>query len=332
VDHTISNLEPETEYTVTVTVVTPQPQGELRNSESIDVRTANSSTARFAGEDWGRLHGAGKGNFKAGDYEGEKGSSDKKHGNIQSPAGSSGASSSTAAAAGAAARTTGPPDDTSTIAPSECGDAGVNEGDHNRFESISDDGSECDFPPPPPDPEPHHGLEGMNGTAVPNDNARAQETAEIDCVPEAANEREEVLYPPLAPPVSSDENAVTAETPRNEPVQSSANAQREATEQSVRPVRRLPQCNLCTMLDCMKRQPATMDDSEIVIGQQNEARAWQVPTPTHLTQPPVTAPAPPRRTFRPYRIPFPGRPVDPMSVGLPHLVQPQQTPVPRRTV
>jgi len=297
VDHVISGLEPGTEYTVIVTLVTPQPQERTRIPDSIYVRTANSTTARFAGEDWGRLHGqGGKGSFKMTDYEDGKVHAHKKHGNNQQR--------HAAEASGAPSV----PDDTSTVAPSDSGDAEVTEATHDCFENFSNLGSECDSPVP--HPESHYGLEGNAAATELMDHWKAH-TDEPE--PEALNERTCVLWPPLQAPPSHGE--VSADV-----CSSSTTVQAETTKQGICLATVPPQCNLCKMMDCLRRQPKNLDHDELVVGWQSRAKSTTVAA---ARQPAAHSETAPRRVFRPYRMPFPGRPVDPMSVGLPHLAEPR---------
>lgn len=70
------------------------------------------------------------------------------------------------------------------------------------------------------------------------------------------------------------------------------------------PDKRSKECNLCSMLDCLKmsRGTARTDEADIII-ERTKAKAEAKPKAA-------------RRVFRPYRMPFPGTPVDPASVGL----------------
>lgn len=100
----------------------------------------------------------------------------------------------------------------------------------------------------------------------------------------------------------------------NDTAESSAAAAATVDEVTVHegtPIKRLVECKLCSVLDCLKTsksQTPAMDSHDLVV----ETRSSQA------VQAPATAAgkAAPKRARRPYRIPFPGIPVDPASVGL----------------
>jgi hypothetical protein len=93
--------------------------------------------------------------------------------------------------------------------------------------------------------------------------------------------------------------------PSNEPVES-LEAVQEVKVIEVTPVtKRAVECKFCSVLDCLKmggsRNPLpAVNENELVIERQVAPKPEPKPT----------------RKFRPYRTPFPGRPVDPKSVGL----------------
>jgi hypothetical protein len=128
--HEVLDLHPETEYTIHVSVLLPD--GGRWLEERLEARTADSTTALFAGEDWGR-QGGGKADAKDGDYMKDPTKPSEKEGKGSSGASSSwmsspGASSSAAAAAPSDSQAnvqvgrTDSQDDVSTNAPSEAGD------------------------------------------------------------------------------------------------------------------------------------------------------------------------------------------------------------------
>lgn len=304
--HEISGLQPETEYTVRVTCTSAStPLTGL--SGSIDVRTDKARTALLADEDWGRMHGNSptKGGFQKGDYDtGKVGgpSVDKK----AAPGGGPNAlarsvldSAQPQPTGGAAAAA----DDTSTICPSESpqwpGSAGEDAqgepaaaGRQALFDDAASDwGSEQGGGelPPSPDATPTPPVASM-----PSPLSAAQVHGEQDLA-----ESGTVLAGPVfdEAPESEDENL------------------REPNVRETTSITRTPKCNLCSMFDCLKQGRSNIELSEaaeITVDRgARGARSGGLPV-----QAPNLAP---KRSFRPYRIPFPGRAVDPAAVGLEHL-------------
>mmetsp|Transcript_54611 Transcript_54611/g.175140 ORF Transcript_54611/g.175140 Transcript_54611/m.175140 type:complete len:354 (-) Transcript_54611:95-1156(-) len=93
------------------------------------------------------------------------------------------------------------------------------------------------------------------------------------------------------------------------------------------------QCDLCSLLDCLRqrsRRSLPPRPAEVVLDVRGNELQPQQPAPAAAPAPACTAPAlagqetpegTQRQGFQPYRIPFPGVPVDPASVGLSHLEQ-----------
>lgn len=252
--HEVANLQPETEYTIRVMLESPSVHSSASSSrpavvaESIEVRTANATTALLAGEDWGHATGklgtqgfAGKDGKGKGIEDCEKDPKGGKAGAAQRYYGGASSSSSSWAGAAPAASSAAAAtqDDVSTNAPSDAGDA------RNEIVSV-DSGSE-------------HG-----------DTPR---------------------HLPAEPVASTSETADT--------VAAAADVE-EITVVEAKSTRRGFECKLCSIIDCFKtsrgQAPAT-DPDDLVI----ERRPVQ---------------AAPKRVRRPYRMPFPGIPVDPASVGL----------------
>lgn len=300
--HEISGLQPETEYTVRVTCTSASnPLTGL--SGSIDVRTGKARTALLADEDWGRMHGDSptKGGFQKGDYDtGKVGgpSADKKGapgGGPSAFARSAFDSSQPQPTGGAAAAA----DDTSTICPSESppgedaqGETAAAGRQASFDDAVSDWGSERGGGelPPSPDATPTPPIASM-----PSPLAVAQAHGEQDLVESGSTAQAGPIFDEA--PESEDENL------------------REPDVRETTNVTRTPKCNLCSMLDCLKqgRSDAELAEAaEITVDRGvRGARGGGLP---------VQAPNPaPKRSFRPYRIPFPGRPVDPAVVGLEHL-------------
>jgi hypothetical protein len=145
--HEVLNLQPETEYTINVGLVSRGGSLTLLE-ETLEARTANATTALFAEEDWGRSNAKGlKGDKdngkdpKAPEKEGKE-ASKQIGGSTSSWMNSPGASSSSSAApatSASAAAQADTQDDVSTNAPSEAGDE-----DAARNDNASDSGSEPD--------------------------------------------------------------------------------------------------------------------------------------------------------------------------------------------
>mmetsp|Transcript_122215 Transcript_122215/g.215301 ORF Transcript_122215/g.215301 Transcript_122215/m.215301 type:complete len:360 (-) Transcript_122215:138-1217(-) len=85
----------------------------------------------------------------------------------------------------------------------------------------------------------------------------------------------------------------------------------EVTIHEGTPIKRLTECKLCSILDCLrmsKSQTPATDSHDLVV----ETRSVQATQASAA----AASKAAPKRARRPYRIPFPGIPVDPASVGL----------------
>lgn len=279
VTHEVLNLQPETEYTITVALHEDERQ---LVEETLEARTANASTALFAGEDWSCPQ-SGKDGLKDGDYvkdpkpsgkEGQESSGGASSSWMSSP-GASSSSAAAAAASGAgpqAARTIrgDSQDDVSTIAPSEAGDdAG---GGRQPFDdNVSEWGSEVGVPAAETGPD--RSGSRMQAEAASSSSASAPAPAL-----EVLTERPE------------EEQAVEEVVDTIHVV--------EAT-----PQRRTMECKFCSMLDCLKTSKANgVDLNDLVIER----------TPVPKPEPKPKA----KRVFKPYRPIFPGTPVDPRSVGL----------------
>lgn len=274
VEHEVKNLCPETEYSITVSLNTEVLPSCPQVNERLDARTAASATAVFAGEE---LHGWGQGRDVKGsdDLKKEKPFAGKTSSANFRPSASAAAAVVTSSSAAAAV-----PDDSSTNAPSEGAEV-----THNRFDELSDSGSETGVAPAPEEQMP---VEPDQTAVV----ATAPEGGIVECeIADAAH--------PLQMPgdmiVSSDEpTIVEVPTP-------------------------VPQgCNLCQMFDWFRRTPPTTAATELLLQDSTSRIAARQRRELEREEQPATVSDPPRpkRGQRPYRIPFPGTPVDPASVGI----------------
>lgn len=300
----IAGLHPDTEYSLRVALVEPSSSASSSSAaaalpevaETLEVRTTDATTALFAGEDWGRMHGSsdGKGSFKQGDYM--KAPDDQKGGGAKVPGGGPqaysngypGASSSSSAAAAvgsASAAAAAAQDELSTNAPSDAGDETARRFDDNGSES---GGSEYFQEPPLTE----RGPLPPEDTGVPAAGVSAAAPAAADIGPESIPVVDEV----------------------------------EVLE--VKQGSRTMECKLCSILDCLrtsrnkKGDGARMDEHDLVLGPNGRV------SETRTAQSSSAAPSSSARSgstgarsafgrrFRPYRAPFPGTPVDPASVGL----------------
>lgn len=260
ITHEVSGLLPDTFYTIQV--ITEHRSHLSSVTETIEARTSAATTAQFAEEDWGRnacMHGECKDKTKKGTHA----TLDEKE--TTSSTSSSSSSSTSPMATGVqdlssrwahVAR-----DDSSTIAPSDVGDVGDEEGAADeRAEEAWEVESEC-----------------VQAALMANDTFREGSTDVV--VHEAVVELE------------------------------------EATSLSD-----AAQCNLCSLMDCLRlvRQQKPIrrpDPSELVVNPTVEPQGSPVVAAT-------STPSTSTRVRRPYRLPFPGMPVDPATVGLellPHL-------------
>jgi len=268
VNHEVADLQPQTEYTITVGLLA-SANGDMLLQEKVEARTADASTALFAGEDWGRCSKNGKGNFKDADYmkdlvdldQNDEAKAESKSG--ASSSSSAAASSSSAGAAPAAPQTSAQAaradsqDDVSTNAPSEAGEAGE---DGIRRESAADDnasdwGSEAEL---------------------------AHESTDIEVDPSS---------------VTQDREAASSAARASGPSDDGEFVQM-INVIDVSPARALPECKLCSVLDCFKTSTTATGSGDIVIERMVAPKPKPKPTPK-----------------RPYRMPFPGIPVDPGTVG-----------------
>lgn len=302
--HEISGLQPETEYTIRVSCTsTVAPLNGL--SSSIDVRTDKARTALFADEDWGRMRGDSptKGSFQKGDYNIGKAndpSADKKPapGGGPSAFARSALESSRPQPSGGSAAAAAAADDTSTICPSES--------PQWPGASLGEDG----------DGETSAAVRQASFDDAASDWASERGGGELTLAPDATP------APPTASmpsPVSADVEEAVAESscsaqpgpPLSEAPECDEEPPREPEVRETTSPARTPKCNLCSMLDCLKqgRSDAELSEAaEITIDQNGRgARGGGMPAPA------------PKRSFRPYRHPFPGRAVDPAAVGLEHL-------------
>mmetsp|Transcript_57613 Transcript_57613/g.136980 ORF Transcript_57613/g.136980 Transcript_57613/m.136980 type:complete len:388 (+) Transcript_57613:73-1236(+) len=272
ITHEVKNLHPETEYTITVTMLsmTQNDSAPLLSSSAaaaanssgsgvkiaqMEVRTASASTALFAGEDWRGPQPAEptKGSYSKSPYSADPKAATGK-GKAAGASSSSGAASSSSGQAAAAARQQ---DETSTIAPSEGGEV-----DPHRLESMSDSDDERE--------QTGHSQQADAGSAAA---AAASSGGGLDMTldPDGPTGLEVVEVADVRE-VGGLGGRTTA-------------------------------CNLCSMMDCMKQRQPHGEEGEVII---ERAVAKKVVAPA----------APKKKQWRPYRIPFPGTPVDPASVGL----------------
>lgn len=290
VSHEVVDLLPQTEYTIRV-----RRASESSSSASaclqgmLEIRTAEASTALLAGEDWGRLQGAGAAKgpsaFKQGDYEPSKGDAKKAPGGGAVFSGGS-AWSGGAAAAAATPSGQGAADDASTIAPSDVPalrPTASREDSVDRMTSADDE----DW------------VSIVSDSERPRRNmATSRDAAATSSAPEVGPQE-----------------AVAAEGAS----ELRAIRQTEVAESS--PAPRTPKCNLLSMLDCLKLSGGAQSDASELRVDAPESLGAPRDLPTE--QAAAAAAAPPQaqsqRKFRPYRHPFPGRAVDPRSVGLEHL-------------
>mmetsp|Transcript_20977 Transcript_20977/g.55963 ORF Transcript_20977/g.55963 Transcript_20977/m.55963 type:complete len:155 (-) Transcript_20977:145-609(-) len=77
-------------------------------------------------------------------------------------------------------------------------------------------------------------------------------------------------------------------------------------------------CNLCQMFDWFRRTPPTTAATELLLQDSTSRIAARERRELEREGQPATVSDPPRpkRGQRPYRVPFPGTPVDPASVGI----------------
>jgi len=274
VNHEVSDLQPQTEYTIRVGLFA-SANGAMLLRETLEARTADASTALFAGEDWARCGKNGKGNFKDGDYMKDPGQSAAASGkDSEAKAESSGGASSSSSAAASSSAGPAPAapqagaqparpdsqDEVSTNAPSEAGD----DREENARQSIADDnasdwGSEAEL--------------GHESTS------RSQ----------------------------ADPSSVTQERGSASASASGPSDDGEVVQVinviDVAPIRAARECKMCSWIDCLKTSRTredTTDSGDIVI------ERVVVPKPV---------PKPMPKRFQPYRMPFPGIPVDPGTVG-----------------
>lgn len=121
--HEVLGLQPDTEYSISVSLVTADGR---KRSETIEVRTANATTAQFAGEDWHRL---GKGHQDSKHKDEKEKQPEIWSENAAPPGRSNPLSDAQDISAFRLPPTTAPPgqeqpgtgDDASTIAPSDAG-------------------------------------------------------------------------------------------------------------------------------------------------------------------------------------------------------------------
>lgn len=239
--HEVKDLQPETEYTINVSLV-GAVGGQRLLEETLEARTASASTALFAEEDWGRPSKA-KDGFKEGDFMSDPKSSGKQvnessGGSLSSTA--PGISSASAAAVdvvsrvGAQAGRADSQDDVSTIAPSEAGEETCrrNSDDHG-----SESGSEA-------------GMLSRESTAhgpQASASSGAQDPASSSATREAA------ALPPLEEGPLEDGDGMV-----------------EVTVVEATPSR-AADCKLCSMLDCLKisgNRSSSVQPDDIVIERQ----------------------------------------------------------------
>eukprot|EP00931_Biecheleriopsis_adriatica_P061111 TRINITY_DN36734_c0_g1_i1.p1 TRINITY_DN36734_c0_g1~~TRINITY_DN36734_c0_g1_i1.p1 ORF type:complete len:404 (-),score=62.89 TRINITY_DN36734_c0_g1_i1:54-1265(-) len=281
--HEVRGLVPDTEYTVEVNF---SGNGQFLRGQTasgrIEVRTAAASTAQFAEEDWGR--GA---MGKDGKEKDEKDGKVEKLGDYDISTPSTGASSSSSSNPGRSSSSSirGP-----TVSPQRTA----------PLRTLSS-GDEC-------------------STIAPSDAGDAER--DFDDAPERAEDHWE-QEPSLEEGARNAEASSSSQAPRDLSTDHSEVHSieiQEVTEPTA--TGRGIQCNLCSMMDCLKlgRRQATAkparpaDPNEIVLDEQGNATA---PAPA-----PAPAQAAPQQTGqrnrgrRPHRPPFPGQAVDPASVGL----------------
>jgi len=280
VQHEVTNLQPETEYTISVTLDSALTRL-LEVAESIDVRTADTSTALLAGdvlgfESWG-VNDKEQPHFaKGADEKGCNGLDKSKDGSAKPVAAGQTRQSSAAAVvnASSAAAAAGC-DDASTIAPSEGPETQV----LARFDDLSD--SDCESGVPP----------------APLAEADACVPAGSACPAEETQQPLESEMPHTPSPILEDVDVIVE----------------DADDSTVREkaFMNMPVCNLCTMLDCLKQQGVSEEETELLI--ENSRGAARLRQARALA---AKAKANPTAGRRPYRIPFPGTAVDPASVGI----------------
>lgn len=266
VNHEISDLQPQTEYTIAVSLISAV-DGRALLRESLEARTSDATTALFAGEEWGRTGKGGKDGYKEGDYMTEPDKQGAK-GTVESSGGASSSTSSPGASSSADPLPAAPQapnrqnsqDDVSTNAPSEAGE----DEERRPDENASDWGSEVEV------------------TLAPESNAQLEPGA----IPQERESASSSVPPPSGP---TDDGEVI--------VQDIGDVTTVINVINVSDKRGSRECKLCNMLDCLKINRSSADADDIVIERQ-------------------VAPKPaPKRSFRPYRMPFPGTPVDPTTVG-----------------
>lgn len=241
VTYKVQELQPSTEYTLTVTCMLKQ----VEVSESIEVRTAKSLFRQFDDKDFPQVQDLSKDSkTKEAKTVGIEQPNAALSARLGAAQGLSSASRQRAAQRGQSG------DDTSTIAPS---DAGLDETPEGLDENWDRSFDHAEQP----------------------QTARSLRTGMI---------REATL-------------TTGREVTETEVVVPSGEANLDAAASNL--PSRTAQCNLCSMLDCLRGlntgESSGREDLEVIV---------------------VPRPAPRPEAFRPYRIPFPGTPVDPATVGL----------------
>lgn len=254
IEHDITDLLPQTEYTVLVTAELRIVRGgEMEShSESLEVRTADAIGAQVAREDWSSPAMSSSRGYEKGDEL--SGSKKAKAGDGLAP--------EHGIFAGMVPRC----DENSTVAPS---DVGGNDGRH------IDGSSECS------DAGGVSPRSPLDSTVAAEDNRN-----EVSCVRESLSSEVLLLHSPRGYQI---------------------------------------QCDLCSMLDCWKPQEeqSPRDDPTEIIFETEMSSARAGSTFASSSVPPSrdvrrqeSPREQPRVGFNPYRIPFPGTPVDAASVGL----------------
>jgi len=278
--HEVSNLQPETEYTINVVLIAAD-DGRRVWQESLEARTANATTCLFAEEDWGRKGGKDGLKDKDGKSPEKEGKETKESGGATSswmstPGASSSSASAAAADVGPQAGRQDSQDDVSTIAPSE---ALPGEDADAAMRASDDHGSDCS---------------SESGVAA---ESTLRSTSSLR--PAAATAGSSAL----AAEAAGTEEALTATVGDVEAVQEIKIIEEVEVTASAR---RSVECKFCSILDCLrsgKKKEAPLVEDDIIID--------------HQTAAPAPKPKPKaKRGFRPYRMPFPGTPVDPRTVGL----------------
>lgn len=233
VNHEVADLQPQTEYTITVGLISSS-NADMLLQEKLEARTANASTALFAGEDWGRCNKNGKGNFKDADYMKDLVDLDRNDEGKAASKSSAGASSSSSAAASSSSAGPAPAapqssthaaradsqDDVSTIAPSEAGEGA-------RRESAADDNA-SDW-----------GSEAELGR---------ESTSRSHADPSSVTQ-DRALAPSAAQPAGPSDDGDVVEI---------------INVIDVTPAR-TTECRLCSVLDCFKMSRTTTGADDIVI-------------------------------------------------------------------